>query len=102
MSKKPQSLSLADKQLIIKMAEDEEKVGAKANLTKLGQKFNVHRTTIGKILKSREDFKDRISQHCECLDDFKDIFSTLVFLEFIIEVSKENNCPNFRQLQCSS
>ena len=58
-------MSLSDKQFIINIAKDEEKVGAKANLTKLGQKFNVHRTTIGKILKSREDFKASIHDEAQ-------------------------------------
>ena len=41
---------------VINMVEDKENVGVKSNITRLGQKFNVHsleQPTNGKLLKNR-------------------------------------------------
>ena len=63
--KKPQALSLFDKQKILKLVEEQEKIGAKPNLTDLGRKFNVHRTTISKIIKKKDDYKQRIQDETQ-------------------------------------
>ena len=65
LKRKQTALTLFDKEKIIKIVEDQEKIGAKPNLTKIAEQFKTHRTTIGKIIQKKAELKARINNETQ-------------------------------------